>query len=164
MENFSIFTAFLTICITVLWLVSPRIESCSSLTSLACFHLKYACFCKPFEYHLPGSFPRLLLQFHRIIESQNCGDWKGPQETIKANPLLKQVPCSRSHRKASRQVLNISIKGDSTSSLGNLFQCSIILTVKRFCMFVWNILCSSFLLFFPLCFTVAILSSVFSSG
>ena len=60
-------------------------------------------------------------------------------------PLPKQLLCNRSHRQASRQVLNISIGGDSTTSLGNLFQCSITLTVKKFYhVLVWNFLCSGF--------------------
>ncbi|NXN59337.1 TESK2 kinase, partial [Rynchops niger] len=47
------------------------------------------------------------------------------------------------HRNASRQVLNISRDGDSTTSLGSLFQCSATLKVKKFVlMFRWNFLCS----------------------
>ena len=45
----------------------------------------------------------------------------------------------------SRGVLNISLEGDSTSSLDSLFQCSVTLTIKTFfCMLVRNFLCSSF--------------------
>ena len=45
----------------------------------------------------------------------------------------------------SRQVLNICMGGVFTASVGNLFQCSVILTVKKFfCMLVQNFLCSSF--------------------
>jgi len=36
-------------------------------------------------------------------------------------PLLKQVPYGRLHRSVSRQVLNISTEGYSTTSLGSLF-------------------------------------------
>jgi len=39
--------------------------------------------------------------------------------------MLKQVPYSRLHRKASVWVLNISRGEDSTPSLGILFQCSV---------------------------------------
>jgi len=60
-------------------------------------------------------------------------------EIIESNPLLKQVPYSRLHRKVSRGVLNIS-RGDSTTSLGSLFQCSV--TVKFFLVLVWNFPCS----------------------
>ena len=41
-------------------------------------------------------------QTHRITESQNCRGWKGPQEIIKSNPLLKQVPYNGLHRSVSR--------------------------------------------------------------
>ena len=45
----------------------------------------------------------------------------------------------------SRQVLNISIERDSSTSLDNLFQCSITSIINNFfCMFVQNFLCSSF--------------------
>jgi len=44
----------------------------------------------------------------------------------------------------SRWVLNISRAGESTASLGNLFQCSVTLTEKRFlCILVQNVLCSN---------------------
>jgi len=63
---------------------------------------------------------------------------------------LTQTPCpsrvtwSRLHRTLSRQVFNISREGDSTTSLGNLFQGSITLRVKKFfLMFRWNFLCFS---------------------
>ena len=49
---------------------------------------------------------------------------------MKSNPLLKQVPYGRSHRWVSRWVFSISIEGDSTASQGNLFQCSVTLTLK----------------------------------
>ena len=50
-----------------------------------------------------------------FTESQNHRGWKGPEEITVSNPLLTQVPYSRSHRQASRWVLNISIEGDSTT-------------------------------------------------
>ena len=46
-------------------------------------------------------------------------------------PLLKQVPCSRLQRKVSRWVLSIS-RGDSTTSLGSLFQCSVTFSSMKF--------------------------------
>ena len=61
--------------------------------------------------------------------SQNCRGWKGPPE-IESNLSAKQAPCSRLCKQVSRQVLNISREGESTTSLGSLFQCSITLTVK----------------------------------
>ena len=38
--------------------------------------------------------------------------------------FLKQAPYSRLHRKMPRWALNTSREGDSTTSLGSLFQCS----------------------------------------
>ena len=53
-------------------------------------------------------------------------------------------PYNRSHRHVSIEVLNIFIEGDCTTSLGKLFQCSVTLTVKKFCMLLQNSLGSSF--------------------
>jgi len=47
-------------------------------------------------------------------------------------PCQSRVAYSRLHRNLSRQVLNISREGDSTTSLGSLFQCSVTLRVKKF--------------------------------
>jgi len=47
-------------------------------------------------------------------------------------PCRSRVTYSRLHRTASRWVLNISREGDSTTSLGSLFQCSITLRGKKF--------------------------------
>ena len=47
-------------------------------------------------------------------------------------PCKSRVTYSRLHRTLSRQVLNISREGDSTTSLGSLFQCSVTLRVKKF--------------------------------
>ena len=59
-------------------------------------------------------------------------------------PLLKQGHPERLHRTASRQVLNISREGDSTTSLGSLFQGSVTLRRKKFfLMFRRNFLCFS---------------------
>jgi len=69
---------------------------------------------------------------YRITESQNGRGWKGP---------LWQ---SRLHRTLSRRVLNLSREGDSTASLGSLFQCSVTLRGKKFfLMFRRNFLCFS---------------------
>lgn len=86
------------------------------------------------EGHFPAGRSRGILETmpedHSITVSQSCRGWMGPLENIESNPLLKQVPYSRSHRKASRRVLNISREGGSTTSLGSLFQHSITLKVK----------------------------------
>jgi len=48
---------------------------------------------------------------------------------------------SRMHRTASRQVLNMRREGDDSTPLGSLFQCSVILSVKKFFLvFTWNFL------------------------
>ena len=52
--------------------------------------------------------------------SQRRGGWKGPLQIHHTNLLLKQVPYSRLHKKASRQVLIIPRGGDPTTSLGSL--------------------------------------------
>ena len=49
-----------------------------------------------------------------------------------------------SPRKASRRVVKDSREGDSTTAMGSLFQCSVTLPVKKFCLtFKRNLLCSS---------------------
>jgi len=61
---------------------------------------------------------------YRDTESQNSRGWKGPLWVTQPNPCPNRVTQSRGHRTLSRQVLNISREGDSTTSLGSLFQCS----------------------------------------
>ena len=87
----------------------------------------------------PGKFS---LAFHRITE------WSGLQGTSVGHPA--QPPCpsrvthSRLHRTASRRGWNISREGDSTTSLGSLFQGSGTLRGKKFFLgFSWNFLCFS---------------------
>lgn len=80
-----------------------------------------------------------------FTESQNRRGWNRLQRIIQSNPLLEQVPHSRSHRKMSRQVLNTSGEGDSTTSLSTLFQSSVTPTVNKFFLvIVQNFLCCSF--------------------
>jgi len=80
-----------------------------------------------------------ILQNHRI-----AGVARVLKRSSSQTPLLKQIPCNISHEYAFRWALNISIEGDSTNSLGNLFQCSVAFTIKKFfCMLVQNLLCSS---------------------
>lgn len=58
--------------------------------------------------------------FHRI-KGVGRNLWKSSRPTPYP---LKQILYSRLHRKASRQVVNISREGDSADTLGSLFQCS----------------------------------------
>jgi len=96
---------------------------------------------------IPKFFFLIDVKYHRITKMQGL---QGLQMIIVSNTLLKKVPYHRSHKYTSRWVLNISIAGDSTTSLGNLFQCSITLTMKKFfhMILVWNFLCLSVRLLF----------------
>ena len=59
-------------------------------------------------------------------------------------PLPKQGHLQQAAETLSRRILNISREGDSTASLGSLFQCSVTLRGKKFfLMFSWNFLCFS---------------------
>ena len=108
------------------------------------FHWFIVCNVKWAWKHLKNQRPWLPLslqsQNHRIAEVG-----RDLKRSLSPTPLPKQVPYNRSHRQASRQLLNISVEGDSTASLGSLFQCSVNHTVNKFfCMSVWNFLCLSF--------------------
>jgi len=78
----------------------------------------------------------LIIQHHRIRE------WSGLEGTSVGHlvqpPRRSRVTYSRLHRTLSRWVLSISREGDSTTSLGSLFWCSITLRVKKFFMFMYE--------------------------
>ena len=91
--------------------------------------------------HFFPSLPFTVKTLHRITELQGLEGTSRDQ----VQPPAKAVNQSRLHKKASRWVLNISVEGDSTTSLGNLLQCSVTLTEKKFfCTFVFSFLRPTF--------------------
>ena len=80
---------------------------------------------------------RALSWFHRITE---CSGLEGtPVGHLVQPPCRSRVTYSGLHRTLSRRVLNISREGDSTTSLGSLFQCSVTLRGKKFFLgFSWS--------------------------
>jgi len=79
---------------------------------------------------------------HRITE---CSGLEGTSVGHLVQPSCRsRTTYSRLHRTLSRWVLNISREGESTTSLGSLFQCSVTLRGKKFfLMFRQNFLCFS---------------------
>lgn len=77
-------------------------------------------------------------QIHRIMRVGR-DFWRPPSPT----PLLKKIPNRMLHRKASRWAMNISWKGNSSNSMGSLFQCSVTRSKVLPCAWM-NFLCSSF--------------------
>jgi len=78
-------------------------------------------------------------QNHRMVEVGRdlCG-------SSSPTPLPKQGHLQQAAQDRIQVVVNISREGDSTTSLGSLFQSSVTLRVKKFfLMFRWNFLCFS---------------------
>lgn len=74
-------------------------------------------------------------QKFRVIENHRITEWVRLEETTVGN--LVQSSCSSViqstwHRIVSRRVLDISSEEDSTSSMGNLCQCLVTQTGKKF--------------------------------
>jgi len=81
---------------------------------------------------------RVRVLLHRITESQKGGGGRDICGSPSPTPCQSRVTQSRLHRTLSRRGWNISREGDSTTSLGSLFQCSVTLRVKFFLMFRQN--------------------------
>jgi len=64
---------------------------------------------------------------HRITELQGL-----EENSVITKPDLLLKPYSRLHRKVFRQVLSISREGESKTSPGSFFQCSVTLRIKSF--------------------------------
>jgi len=105
-----------------------------------------------FLHHVPACISPIThlifkLKSPSFTESQNHGMVRVGRDLCGSSSptsLPKQGHYSRLHRTLSRWVLNISREGDSTTSLGSLFQGSITLRGKLFfLMFSWNFLCFS---------------------
>ena len=91
----------------------------------------------------PLSFPQ---KFYRPLQNHRNTECSGSEGTSRYHlvqpPCWSRVTYSRLHRTLSRRVLNISREGDSTTSLGNLFQGFVTLRVKKFfLMFRRSFLC-----------------------
>ena len=80
------------------------------------------------------------------MESQDGGGWQGPLWVTQSNPLPKQGHPQQAAQHRVQAGLEFSREGDSTTSLGSLFQGSVTLGVKKFfLMFRRNFLCFSLL-------------------
>ena len=75
--------------------------------------------------HLP-SLKRSVTARHKPVASTESQNHRivGAGRDLCGSPCQSRVTQSRLHRILSRRVLNISREGDSTTSLGSLFQCS----------------------------------------
>jgi len=83
-----------------------------------------------YNQHFPSNNNNNITSQNRRITE--CSGLEGTSEGHLVQPSCRsRVAYSRLHRTSSRLVLNISKEGDSTSSLGSLFQCSVTLRVKE---------------------------------
>lgn len=84
---------------------------------------------KPLSYAMSSA--NLLTLFPIVILLSGMGySWKGPLETILSNPLTQGEPLRASSPGPCSQYLNTSKDRVSTTSLSNLSQYLVILTVK----------------------------------
>lgn len=113
------------------------------------------------SFSYPSTWDILSMSFQRQhISIINCAIWmpnvyhtlnhridevgKTPGGHLIQHPCSSRVPQSTLLRIMSRWFLNISREGDPTTSLSNVFQCSVTYTVRFFLMLGWNSPCSSF--------------------
>jgi len=92
------------------------------------------------DWQISGQKSNLFYSSHRITE---CSGLEGTSVGHPVQPSCRgRVTYSRLNRTLSRWGLNISREGDSTASLGSLFQGSVTLRVKKlFLVFRRNFLC-----------------------
>lgn len=87
-------------------------------------------------------FANLILHQIIILLSQRGYSWKGPAESILSNPLTQGEPLRASFPGSCPQHLNTARDGVCTTSLSDLSQCLVMLTVKMcFLAFTGNLLC-----------------------
>ena len=155
-QHFSFFFFFFLLCLSVngscVWMY-PHLQQPRTLSS--CYHCCtfYYVIALQIDIQALQLYPSVILSIYsshtntlitHLLPHRIAGVGMG-LEIPETNSLLKQFPCNKSHLQVSGWVLHILAERDSKTSLSNLFQCSIILNVKKFfLMFVWNFLCSSF--------------------
>lgn len=97
---------------------------------------QYSTITWPEECHSPQRATAHHIDFWK---SQSGSGWEGPQWFNWSNvPAQAGSPQSAGHRIVSRWFVNILSEGDSTASLGNLFQCMVTSTLKKFFIFRGN--------------------------
>lgn len=70
-----------------------------------------------------------MMKNQSIIESWKGSDWHTGSSGLTSNRV---IPEHMTHRIMSAWILDISSEGKSTTPLGNLFQCMVTRTMKKF--------------------------------
>lgn len=79
-----------------------------------------------------------------VTQSQDGSGCKNHSQASAPTSHQEGSSLSTWHRIVSRWFWNVSSEGDSTNSLGNLYQCVATHTAKFFLVFRWNFVCISF--------------------